>query len=134
MVPKPQKVCCNQTRNEVYRDDKKLSALKSPLPAMRKSQCISLYYCIVQKSKVFSAFKSSIKTFDNIFGNRFSRINTVLLKIQNFAFKPEVCKMGGSFRLQNGLNLLCRVWPSGQHLKRHMLWSQLDALYDFQNL
>ena len=31
--------------------------------------------------KVVSVFKSSIKTFDNIFGNIFSCINTVLLKI-----------------------------------------------------
>ena len=87
-----------------------------------------------KKSKVVSAFKSSIKTFDNIFGNIFSRIKTVLLKIQTFAFKPEVCKMGGNFRLQNGLNLLCRVWPSGQRPKRCMLRSQFDALYDFQSL
>ena len=53
-------------------------------------------------SKVFSAYGSSKKAFDNIFGN------TVLLKFQNFALKPEVCQMGGHFRLQNGLNLLCR--------------------------
>ena len=45
------------------------------------------------------------------------RINTRVLKFQKFAFKPEVCKMGGSFRLQNGLNLLCRIWPSGQRSK-----------------
>ena len=42
--------------------------------------------------------------------------------------------MGGHFRLQNGLNLLRRVWPSGQCPKRRMLWYQLDALYEFQNL
>ena len=87
-----------------------------------------------EKSKVASAFKSSIKTFDNIFGNIFSRINTVLLKFQNFAFKPEVCKIGGNFRLQNGLNLLCIVWPSGLRPKRRMLRSELDSLYGFQNL
>ena len=85
-----------------------------------------------EKSKVVSAFESSVKSFDNIFGNIFSRINTVLLKLQNFAFKPEVSKMGGNFRFHNGLNLLCRVWPSGQHPKRRMLRSQLDALYDFK--
>ena len=56
-----------------------------------------------------SAFKSSIKTFDNVVGNMFFRIITVLLTFQNFALKPEVCNMGGNFRLQNGLNLLCRV-------------------------
>ena len=42
--------------------------------------------------------------------------------------------MGGNFRLQNGLNLLCRVCPSGQPPKRRMLWSQLAALSDFQKL
>ena len=87
-----------------------------------------------ENSKVFSAFKSPIKTFDNIFGNIFFRITTVLLKFKNFAIKPEVCKMGGNFQLQNGLNLLCTVWPSDQRPKRCILWSQLDALYDFQNL
>ena len=42
--------------------------------------------------------------------------------------------MGGNFRLQNGLNLLCRVWPSGQRPKRRTLRSQVDVLYDFQSL
>ena len=67
-------------------------ALKSPLPAMRKIQCICSCNCVdkSEKSKVATALKSLIKTFDNIFGNIFSRINTVLLKIQNFTFKPEV--------------------------------------------
>ena len=84
--------------------------------------------------KVFCAFESSIKAFDNIFGNNFFLMNTVLLKFQNFILKPKVCKNGGNFRLQKGLNLLCRVWPSGQLPKRRMFWSQLEALYDFQNL
>ena len=87
-----------------------------------------------ENAKVFSAFKSPIKTFDNIFRNISFRITTVLLKFQNFAFKPEVCKMGGSVRLKNGLNLLYMIWPSDQRLNRRMLWSQLDALYDFQSM
>ena len=70
-----------------------------------------------EKSKGVSAFKASIKTFDNIFGNIFARTNTVLLKIQNFAFKPETCKVDENFRLQNRLNLLCRAWPSSQRPK-----------------
>ena len=61
-------------------------------------------------------------------------MNTVLLKFLNFAFNPEVCEMGETFWLQNGQNLLCRVCPSGQRPKRRMLWSQLAALCDFQNL
>ena len=104
---------------------------------MGTSECICSCNCIektISPNKVVSAFKSSINAFDNIFGNMFTRINTVLLKIQNFAFKPEVCKMGGNYWLQNGLNLLCRVWPSGQRPERRMLRSRLDALYEFQNL
>ena len=57
-------------------------------------------------------------------------MNTILLKFQSFALKPEVCEMGGNFRLRNGLNLLF----SSQLPKRRMVWSQLDALYDFQNM
>ena len=38
--------------------------------------------------KIFSAFKSSIKAFDNIFGNNVFLMNTVLLEFQTFAFKP----------------------------------------------
>ena len=44
-------------------------------------------------------------------------MNTVLLKFQNFALKLEVCEIGGNFWLQNRLNLLCRVRPSGQRPK-----------------
>ena len=87
-----------------------------------------------ENSKVFNAFKSSIKMFDNIVGNTVFRITTVLLKFQNCAFKPGMCKMGGNFRLQNGLNLLCRLYPSGQRPTRRMIWSQLVALCDCQNL
>ena len=61
------------------------------------------------KFKVFSAFELSIKAFDNIFGNNFFHMNTVLLKFLIFALKSEVCEMDGTFRWQNGLNLLCRV-------------------------
>ena len=61
-------------------------------------------------------------------------MNIVLLKFQTLTLKPEVFEIGGNFRLQNGLNLLCRVGPGGQRPKRRMPWSQLDALYDFQNL
>ena len=42
--------------------------------------------------------------------------------------------MGENFWLQNGQKLLCRVCPSGQRSKICMLWSQLAALCDFQNL
>ena len=56
----------------------------------------------------------------------------MLLKFLNFALKPLVCKMGGNFQLQNGLNFLCRVWPSDQRPKRCMIWSQLDAWYFFK--
>ena len=58
-------------------------------------------------------------------------MNIVLLKFQNSALKPEVFEMGGNFWLQNGLNLLCKIWPSGQRPKRRMLWSKLDALHGF---
>ena len=61
-------------------------------------------------------------------------MNTVLLKFLNFAFKPEVCEMGGNYWLQNEMNLVLRIWPIGQRPKRHMILSQLYALYDFQNL
>ena len=57
----------------------------------------------------------------------------LLLKNQQFALKPEVFEMGGNW-VQNGLNLFCMVWPSGQRPKRRMVWSQFDALYDFQDL
>ena len=53
-------------------------------------------------------------------------MNTVLLNFQN------VCEMSANFRLQNGLNLLFRIWPSSQHPKRRMVWSQVDALYDLK--
>ena len=36
-------------------------------------------------------------------------MDTVLLKFQIFALKPEVCEIDGKLWLQNGLNLLCRV-------------------------
>ena len=42
----------------------------------------------------------------------------MLLKFQNFAFKPEVNEMDGNFQLQNGQKLLCRVSPSGQRPKK----------------
>ena len=91
MIQKPQKVRCNQTRNEVCREEQKLVP-KSPQPAMGKSYFVQL--CRQnnksEKCHVINAFKSPINIFDNIFGNTFSRINTVLLKVQNFA----VCKMG----------------------------------------
>ena len=61
-------------------------------------------------------------------------MNTMLLQFWNFALKPEVCKMGGNFRLQTELNLICKVKPNGPRPKRRILWYQLDALYDFQNL
>ena len=48
-------------------------------------------------------------------------MNTVLLKFHNFALKAEVFKMGGNFRLQTGLTLLCRARLSGQHPKQRML-------------
>ena len=84
--------------------------------------------------KIFSAFESSIKAFNNIFGNNVFLMNTVLFEFRIFALKPEVCEMGDNFRLQNRLNLLCRLWPGGQRPKRRMLRSQLDALYIFQSL
>ena len=59
--------------------------------------------------KVFRAFESSIKAFDKIFGNHVFLMNTALLKFRVFALISEVCEMGENFRLQNGLNLLCRV-------------------------
>ena len=63
-----------------------------------------------ENSKVFSAFESSMTAFDNIFGIIiFFLIITVLLKFQNFILRPEVCKSGRNFRLQKGLNLLCRI-------------------------
>ena len=65
-------------------------------------------------------------------GQNFKWLNYIYF--QNIALNPEVCKMGGNFWLQNGLNLFCRVWPRGQHPKWRMVWSQLDAVYDFQNL
>ena len=40
-------------------------------------------------------------------------MDTVLFKFQTFAFQPVVCEMGGYFWLQNGLELLCRLWPCG---------------------
>ena len=70
-----------------------------------------------ENSKVFNIFESPIKAFDYIFSGIFFLMNTVLLKFLNFALKPEVYKMGGNFRLQNGLNFLCRVWPSSQRQK-----------------
>ena len=51
-----------------------------------------------------------------------------------FKFQTEVCEMGRNFWLQNGLNLLCRLWPCGPRPKQTHVWSQLEASYDFQNL
>ena len=56
------------------------------------------------------------------------------IEISEFCTQPEMCEMGGNFWLQNEQNLFCRVWPIGQRPKRSMIWSQLHALYDFQNL
>ena len=42
--------------------------------------------------------------------------------------------MDENLRLQNGLNLFCMVKPCGLCPKRRMLWSQLEALHDFQNM
>ena len=40
--------------------------------------------------------------------------------------------MGGNFRLQNGLNLLCRVWPSGQRPKDPCLCVSLTLCMIFK--
>ena len=69
----------------------------------------------------------------NIFGKTFFHEYCVI-EISNFSIKPKVREMGGNFQLQNRLNFLSRVWPSDQCPKRRMLWSQLEPLYDFQNL
>ena len=44
-------------------------------------------------------------------------MNIFVIEILKFCIKPEVCEMGGNLWLQNGLNLLCRVCPSGQPKK-----------------
>ena len=61
-------------------------------------------------------------------------MDTILFEFQTFAFNTEVCEMSGNFRLQNGLNLHCRLWPCGPGPKQTNVWSQLEAPYDFQNL
>ena len=61
-------------------------------------------------------------------------MDTVLFKVQTFAFKPEVCEMGGNFWLRNRLNVLCRLWPCSPRPKQTHVGAQLEALYDFQNL
>ena len=73
----------------------------------------------------------SLVTFS---GNNFSHMDTVLFKFQPFAFQSEVCKMGEHFYLQNGLELLCRLWPCGPRPKQTHVWAQLEDSYDFQNL
>ena len=52
-------------------------------------------------------------------------MDTMLFKFQYFVFKPEVCEMGGNFWLQNGLNLLCMLWPCAPHRKKTHVWYQL---------
>ena len=55
-------------------------------------------------------------------------------EILKFCTQTGSVRNSETFRLQNGQNLLCRVCPGDQHPKRRMLWSQLSALRDFQNL
>ena len=61
-------------------------------------------------------------------------MDTVSFKFQTFAFKQEVCEMGGNFWLENGLNLLCRSWPCSLRPKQAHVPSQLEASHDFSNL
>ena len=72
--------------------------LKTQLSAMEKRQCISSCNCV---DKTTSPIISK-------FSDLFFLMNTVLLKFLIFTFKPKACEMDGNFRLQNGLNLLCR--------------------------
>ena len=51
----------------------------------------------------FSAFKSSLKAFDNMLVNIFAHEYRVI-GILNFSLKPKMWETGGNFRLQNGLN------------------------------
>ena len=56
-------------------------------------------------------------TFENIFGINVFLMNTMLLKFQIFTLLLLGYEMGGNLRLQNGLNLLCQVYPSGPHFQ-----------------
>ena len=60
---------------------------------------------------------SSLEVFDNISKSKISLTDAVLLK-PVFAPKTEVCKIDGTFRLQNGLNKLSRIWPNRLKSKR----------------
>ena len=77
-------------------------------------------------TKFLALLNHKLMSSENVSGMIFL-MNTVLLKFQNFALKPEVFEMGETFRLQNGLNLLSSVWTSVSRPKRRMLWSQIDA-------
>ena len=64
------------------------------------------FYLIATKFLVRLNHKlMSFETYSGIF----FFVDTVLFKFETWALRPEVCEMDGNFRLQNGLNLLCRV-------------------------
>ena len=109
------------------------------LPCLQKGNASSSCNCLDKNDysdncKVFSSFESSIKVFDNTFGNYSFLINTVLLKVL------IVCIQTGSVR--NGWKFAAVKWTEldlyGITLwdmsKRRMLLSQLDSLHDFQSL
>ena len=83
------------------------------------------------RNKISSAFEPSTGELRNIFGNDFYIMDIMLYKFHSFELKPEVCETDRNFRLQNELNLLCRIYPCCSCPKRRMLWSQIDALHLF---
>ena len=58
-----------------------------------------------------------------IFGSNYFLMYIELFKFQSFALKPKVSGLGRNFYLLNGLNFLCKVWPSGLRPKRTHDWS-----------
>ena len=64
---------------------------------MGKCKCISRQNDQSVNFKIFRSFESSIKTFDNIFGNIFSLMNIVLLKFLIFCYQAESVRNGWKF-------------------------------------
>ena len=58
----------------------------------------------------------------------------MLFKFQTFAFKPKVCEMGGNFWFAKWTEHALQGVACSPRPKKTHAWSQLDALYDFQNL
>ena len=63
--------------------------------------------------ELFSDLWASLEAFDNILKIKISLTYAVLFKLKILHPKPEVYEIDGTFRFQNGLNKLSRIWSNG---------------------